>query len=48
MSSRDEKVQPGFFDFLNLPRVLALLVGRLFLRPGSFRKPTWWDFASAV
>ena len=27
-----------------LPMVLVLLVGRLFLRPGSFRKPTRWDF----
>ena len=45
MLGRDEKMQP---NFQISSRVLAVLVGRLFLRPGSFRKPTRWDFARAV
>ena len=44
----DEKMQPRFVDFPISPRVLVSLVGRLFLRPGSFRKLTRWDFARSV
>ena len=48
MLDRDEKMQPGIVDFPNFTQGLVLLVWRLFLRPGSFRKPTRWDFARAV
>ena len=48
MLGRDEKMQPGFDDFPNFTRVLILLVERLFLRAGSFRKPTRWNFVRAV
>ena len=40
MLGMNEKMQAGFVDISVSPRVLASLVGRLFLRPGSFRKPT--------
>ena len=29
------------------PRDLVLPVGRVFLRPGSFKKPIGWDFVRA-
>ena len=38
MLGRDEQMQPGFFDFQISPRVLGLLVRRLFFRPGSLKK----------
>ena len=48
MLGRDDKMQPGYVDFPNFAQGLVLLVERLFLRPGNFRKPTMWDFARAV
>ena len=49
MLGRDEQMQPGFVDFQNFAhRVLVLLVGRLFFRPGSFIKKVRWDFVRAV
>ena len=48
MSGRDEIMRPGFLGFPSFAQGFGLLLGRLFLRPGSFRKPTKWDFASAV
>ena len=44
MLGRNGKMQPEFVDFPNSPIVLVLLIGRLFLRSRSFRKPTRWDF----
>ena len=48
MFGMDEQTHPGFVDSQDLPRALVLLVGRLVLRPGGFRKPTRWDFTRAV
>ena len=43
-----EKCGQDLLIFQISPRVLVLLVGRLLLRPGSFRRPTRWDVARAV
>ena len=44
---RMEKCSQGLLIFQISPRVLVFLVRRLFLRPGSARKPTRWDFCQA-
>ena len=48
MLGRDEQIQPGFVDFQNFAQGFVSLVGRLFFRPGNFKKPTSWDFARVV
>ena len=40
MLGRDEIMQPGFVTFQISPRVLVVLVERLFLTPGSIQKHT--------
>ena len=48
MLGSHKQMQSGFVDFHNSPMVLGLLVGKLSLRPGSFKNLTRWDFARAV
>ena len=42
------KCRQNLLIFKISPRALVSLVGRLFFRPGSLKRPTKWGFARAV
>ena len=48
MLGRDEQTQPGFVDFQNFVQGFGFASREAIFWPGSFKKPTRWEFARAV